>query len=770
MKNRLFSEDDTRVKLIDVKLHASSWSEENIIRNYYFTDGRKLIGNKRGERKFADYLLKFQNNNLAIIEAKKQSKDPLDGLSQGIEYAKILNVAFVYSTNGDKIYEYNLKISSGEYIEKFPTPNELFARIYGNLKEWQHKLLSQRELYIPQKGLRYYQKIAVDKVIEALINGKNRILLTLATGTGKTTIAFALCYRLLEARWNKTNQDKKPKILFLCDRVSLRDQALGEFNPIEGDCVAVSAQELKKNNGRVPTSANVFFGIYQSLASNSKEQESTNEEQESKFYLQYPKDFFDLIIIDECHRGGANEEGSWAGVLEYFSSATHLGLTATPKKSDNVDTYKYFGESIYEYSLKDGIEDGFLTPYKVKRVTTTLSEGYVYNPDDIIEGELEKGFYKINEFERNIHLPQYNDFLAKEILKLISPMDKTIIFCANQAHASEVKRAIDKFKSVKRDDYCVRVTSDEGKIGLEYLKQFQDNDKSYPVILTSSKMLTTGVDARNVRNIVLLANIGSIIEFKQIIGRGTRVYEGKDFFTILDFTGVTRLFYDPKWDGEQIKDEEKTEVKTIQGKREQSNPKEATKQKEVTVHLKGTKLKVLDITTSYMGDSDKPLSTKEFLEFLVGKLAEFYNDEAKLREIWSNQASRKEFLQKLEKDRINEQVLEELTVIFEQKDCDVYDVLAHLSFNTEIKTRQERVLQVENGEFLKRFQKEKALKLVEFLLNRYQEYGIKDFDSGLKTLIDLSSLGSVKELVGEFEGMENLKQCIDDLQREIYLD
>ncbi|MCV3427214.1 DEAD/DEAH box helicase family protein [Campylobacter sp. IFREMER_LSEM_CL1904] len=768
MELKHFSEDDTRVKLIDVKLHASSWSEENIIRNYYFTDGRKLIGNKRGERKFADYLLKFQNNNLAIIEAKKQSKDPLDGLSQGIEYARILNVAFVYSTNGDKIYEYNLKTSSGEYIEKFPTPSELFARIYGNLKEWQHKLLSQRELYIPQKELRYYQKIAVDKVIEALINGKNRILLTLATGTGKTTIAFALCYRLLEARWNKTNQDKKPKILFLCDRVSLRDQALGEFNPIEGDCVAVSAQELRKNNGRVPTSANVFFGIYQSLASNSKEQENANEEQESKFYLQYPKDFFDLIIIDECHRGGANEEGSWVGVLEYFSSATHLGLTATPKKSDNVDTYRYFGGSVYEYSLKDGIEDGFLTPYKVKRVTTTLSEGYVYNPDDIIEGELEKGFYKINEFERNIHLPQYNDFLAKEILKLINPMDKTIIFCVNQAHASEVKRAIDKFKSVKRDDYCVRVTSDEGKIGLEYLKQFQDNDKSYPVILTSSKMLTTGVDARNVRNIVLLANIGSIIEFKQIIGRGTRVYEGKDFFTILDFTGVTRLFYDPKWDGEQIKDEEKTEVKTIQNKREQSNHKEATKQKEVTVHLKGTKLKVLDITTSYIGDSDKPLSTKEFLEFLVGKLAEFYNDETRLREIWSNQASRKEFLQKLEKDRISEQVLEELTVIFEQKDCDVYDVLAHLSFNSEIKTRHERVLNVKNSAFLKRFQKEKALKLVEFLLDRYQEYGIKDFDSGLKTLIDLSSLGSVKELVSEFEGMENLKQCIDDLQREIY--
>lgn len=730
----LYSEDDTRVKLIDAKLYASSWSEENIIRNYYFTDGRKLIGNKRAERKFADYLLKFQNNNLAIIEAKKQNKDALDGLSQGIEYAKTLNVPFVYSTNGDKIYEYDLRVSRGEYIENFPSPNELFQRVYGNLKEWQYKLLTQRELYIPQKTLRYYQKIAVDKVIEALINGKDRILLTLATGTGKTTIAFALCYRLLEARWNKENKDQKPKILFLCDRVSLRDQALGEFNAVESDCKVISAEEIRKNDGKIITNANVFFGIYQSLAANSKDQENTQEEQESKFYLQYPKDFFDLIIIDECHRGGANEEGNWACVLEHFSSATHLGLTATPKKSDNIDTYRYFGESAYEYSLKEGIEDGFLTPYKVKRITTTLSEGYVYNPDDLIEGELEKGFYKMSEFERNIHLPQYNDFLAKEILKLIDPMDKTIIFCANQAHASDIKRAIDKFKSVKRDDYCVRVTSDEGKIGLEYLKQFQDNDKSYPVILTSSKMLTTGVDARNVRNIVLLANIGSIIEFKQIIGRGTRVYEGKDFFTIIDFVGATKLFYDPKWDGEQIKDEDKREIWGKQNKKESDNTKETESKKAITVHLKGTKLEVLDINTSYLGSSGKPLSTKEFLEFLIGKLAGYYDDEVKLREIWSKQETRLNFLKTLEKDGIDENALKDLGEIFDKKDCDIYDVLAHLSFNAEIKTRQERVLQVEKSEFLKRFQKEKALKFIEFLLGRYQQYGIKDFDDGLKRL------------------------------------
>ncbi|EJK6728521.1 TPA: DEAD/DEAH box helicase family protein [Campylobacter coli] len=765
----LYSEDDTRVKLIDAKLYASSWSEENIIRNYYFTDGRKLIGNKRAERKFADYLLKFQNNNLAIIEAKKQNKDALDGLSQGIEYAKTLNVPFVYSTNGDKIYEYDLRVSRGEYIENFPSPNELFQRVYGNLKEWQYKLLTQRELYIPQKTLRYYQKIAVDKVIEALINGKDRILLTLATGTGKTTIAFALCYRLLEARWNKENKDQKPKILFLCDRVSLRDQALGEFNAVESDCKVISAEEIRKNDGKIITNANVFFGIYQSLAANSKDQENTQEEQESKFYLQYPKDFFDLIIIDECHRGGANEEGNWACVLEHFSSATHLGLTATPKKSDNVDTYRYFGESAYEYSLKEDIEDGFLTPYKVKRITTTLSEGYVYNPDDLIEGELEKGFYKMSEFERNIHLPQYNDFLAKEILKLIDPMDKTIIFCANQAHASDIKRAIDKFKSVKRDDYCVRVTSDEGKIGLEYLKQFQDNDKSYPVILTSSKMLTTGVDARNVRNIVLLANIGSIIEFKQIIGRGTRVYEGKDFFTIIDFVGATKLFYDPKWDGEKIEElKEQDEKEKITKEHIKQTKEESKEKKSVTIHLKGTKLKVLDITTTYVGAQGKPLSTKEFLEFLIGKLGEYYDDEAKLREIWSDQKNRERFLKALANDGVDEDALKDLREIF-QKDCDIYDVLAHLSFNAEIKTRQERVLQVENGEFLKRFQKEKAIKFIEFLLNRYQEYGIKDFDDGLKPLIELSSLGNARELASEFGSLENLKQSFDDLQREIYL-
>ncbi|PAV00746.1 DEAD/DEAH box helicase [Helicobacter sp. TUL] len=769
-------ETDTRIKFIDTKLKDSSWSEDFIKREYYFTDGRKLLGGKRGVRKFADYLLCFQNNNLAIIEAKRLGKDSLDGLSQAIEYGEILGVRFVYATNGIDIYEYDRLDSQGRYIDEFPSPQILFDRIFGNLLEWQHKLLTQKELHIPQKPLRYYQKIALDRVIQALINNKKRILLTLATGTGKTTIAFALCYRLLQSKWNLDNANRKPKILFLCDRITLRNQALNEFNPIEEDCKEISAGEIRKNQDKVPTSADVFFGIYQSLSSEENIQEDAKQDrhkEESKLYLQYPKDFFDLIIIDECHRGGANQEGSWRAVLDYFESAVHLGLTATPKRSDNVDTYKYFGNAVYEYSLKTGIEDGFLTPYKVKRIITTLSDGYTYNPDDIVQGELQSRHYAPIKFEREITLPKYNEFIAKKILELINPMDKTIIFCVNQAHASAIKIAIDTHKKIKRDDYCVRVTSDEGTIGLNYLKEFQDNDKSYPVILTSSKMLTTGVDAKNVRNIVLLANIGSMIEFKQIIGRGTRVYEGKDFFTILDFFGATKLFYDPKWDGESnaIDEESNTDsdtsfpVSTKSNK--QSNKTDETPSQKVVIHLKSTKLQVLDIQTRYVGGDGKPLGTKEFLEFLIGKLGAYYDDEKKLKAMWSEPKNRQAFLKSLQNEGIDDEVLENLQEIFERKDCDIYDILAHISFSSEIVSRSERVISVRKSGFLQRFHKERAIRLIEFLLGYYEKHGINAFDN-ISTLLELSSLGSMQEIINDFGGISALKESIEDLQREIY--
>ena len=547
-----YSESDTRVKLIDPKIKESSWSENNIVREYYFTDGRKLIGNKRGKRYFVDYLLTYKNTNLAIIEAKAQTKDPLDGLQQSINYAQKLKIDFVYATNGDKIYEHSLIEGSGRWVENYPTPDELFNKKFGQIDTKKEQTITCPFHIEGNMKPRFYQQIAVQKSIEAIASGKDRILLTLAAGTGKTYIAFQIVYRLFASKWSKDGSDRRPKILFLADRNVLADQAYNTFNPLEKEIIRLNGKEIKKRGGKVPTNANIFFAIYQSIAENKNRViETTEEESEddvTAYYKQYPSNFFDLIIIDECHRGIANDESSWKDILNHFSSAVHLGLTATPKRDDNGDTYKYFGDPIYEYSLKDGINDGFLTPYKVKRIKTNIDE-YKFDPNDIITGELDKQIIELEKFEREVIIPKRTELIAKTIIENINPMDKTIIFCVNQKHASDMKIAIDKFKSVKDNNYCVRVTSDEGDVGRNFLEDFQNNDKDIPAIITSSKMLTTGVDAKNVRNVVLTAPIKSMTEFKQIIGRGTRVFEGKDFFTIIDFVGATNLFYDDRWDG-----------------------------------------------------------------------------------------------------------------------------------------------------------------------------------------------------------------------------
>ena len=369
-----YSESDTRVKLIDPKIKESSWSENNIVREYYFTDGRKLIGNKRGKRYFVDYLLTYKNTNLAIIEAKAQTKDPLDGLQQSINYAQKLKIDFVYATNGDKIYEHSLIEGSGRWVENYPTPDELFNKKFGQIDTKKEQTITCPFHIEGNMKPRFYQQIAVQKSIEAIASGKDRILLTLATGTGKTYIAFQIVYRLFASKWSKDGSDRRPKILFLADRNVLADQAYNTFNPLEKEIIRLNGKEIKKRGGKVPTNANIFFAIYQSIAENKNRvietTEEENEDDVTAYYKQYPSNFFDLIIIDECHRGSANDESSWKDILNHFSSAVHLGLTATPKRDDNGDTYKYFGDPIYEYSLKDGINDGFLTPYKVKRIQT----------------------------------------------------------------------------------------------------------------------------------------------------------------------------------------------------------------------------------------------------------------------------------------------------------------------------------------------------------------------------------------------------------------
>ena len=777
------SESDTRSKLIDPRIKESEWLESNIVREYYFTDGRKLIGGKRGKRYFVDYLLTHKNTNLAIIEAKAESKDPLDGLQQSINYAERLRIDYVYSTNGHQIYEHSLKAGNGKFIENYPTPNELFERKYGKATPKAQAVITHPFHIEGTMKPRFYQQIAVQKTIEAIAENKDRVLLTLATGTGKTYIAFQIAYRLFQSKWNRDTSDRRPKILFLADRNVLKDQSMNTFNPLEKDCVEINGKIIKKRGGKVPTAGNIFFAIYQSIAENKNRVVETSEEEQeddiTAYYKQYPSNFFDLIIIDECHRGSANDESSWRAILDHFGSAVHLGLTATPKRDDNGDTYKYFGDPIYEYSLKDGINDGFLTPYKVKRIQTNIDE-YRFDPNDIITGELEKQIVALEAFEKQVVIPKRTELIAKTILENMNAMDKTIVFCVNQKHAMDMKVAIDKFKTIKDNNYCVRVTSDEGDIGRDFLEMFQNNDRDIPTILTSSKMLTTGVDAKNVRNVVLTAPIKSMTEFKQIIGRGTRVFEGKDFFTIMDFVGATNLFYDPAWDGEKEVIDEKNvnsnpvRPELVEGIDDGStgSPQTGDEKKsyeKVTIDIKGKKLKVINIETTYVGEDGIPLKTEDYLELLIGVLGKFYNDENGLRGIWSNPKNRKDMLQKLSDMQIDESQLNDLKVIFEAEDSDIYDVLAHLSFNMDIKSRSERVIAVENSAFVEKYHNEKAKEFIEFILQRYQKDGVKELDEDkLGKLVDLSGLGTVREVAQNFGGIPQMREEYFELQREIY--
>ena len=776
-----YTESDTRSKLIDPRIKERDWLESNIVREYYFTDGRKLIGGQRGKRYFVDYLLTYKNTNLAIIEAKAESKDPLDGLQQSINYAQKLRIDFVYSTNGHKIYEHSLKEGRGRWIENYPTPDELFERKYGNPTPKTKEVITCPFHLEGSMKPRFYQQIAVQKTIEAIAEGKDRVLLTLATGTGKTYIAFQIVYRLFQSKWNRDGSDRRPKILFLADRNVLKDQSMNTFNPLEKDCVEINGKVIKKRGGKVPTAGNVFFAIYQSIAENKNRNielsEEESEDDVTAYYKQYPSNFFDLVVIDECHRGSANDESSWRDILNHFSSAVHLGLTATPKRDDNGDTYKYFGDPVYEYSLKDGINDGFLTPYKVKRIQTNIDE-YRFDPNDIITGELEKQIVALEQFEKEVVIPKRTELIAKTILENMNPMDKTIIFCVNQQHASDMKIAIDKYKTVKDNNYCVRVTSDEGEVGRNFLELFQNNDRDIPTILTSSKMLTTGVDAKNVRNVVLTAPIKSMTEFKQIIGRGTRVFEGKDFFTIIDFVGATNLFYDPAWDGEDLpaNSADEKQPKEPKAKREKDESEDvattdndAKRSEKVTIEIKGKKLKVINIETTYVGVDGIPLKTQDYLELLIGVLGKFYNDEDGLRAIWSNPKNRKDLLQKLREMHIDESLLEDLKIIFEAEESDIYDVLAHLSFNLNIKTRAERVLHVEDSAFVEKFHNEKAKEFIEFILDRYKKDGVKELDEDkLGKLVDLSGLGTVREVAQNFGGIPQMRDEYFELQKEIY--
>lgn len=541
------NESETRAEYIDPKLKASGWGEfdgSKILREFPITPGKIQTGWTRGKPEIADYVLVYQGQKIAVVEAKQADFAVTEWVAQAKSYAEKLQIEYTYSTNGREIYEINMKTGHECLVENFPTPDELWMRIHAESSEWQEKF---RAVPFEDVGgsrfARYYQENAVNNAVNAIADGKDRILLTLATWTGKTFISFQIAWKLFQSRWNLARDGKRrPRILFLADRNILADQAFNSFSAFPEDAlIRINPADIRKK-WAVPTNGSIFFTIFQSFMSGKDD---------TPYFGEYPADFFDFIIIDECHRGGANDEGNWRGILEYFSPAVQLGLTATPKRKDNVDTYEYFGKPVYIYSLKEGINDGFLTPFKVRRVKTTLDD-YIYTSDDeIVEGEVEEGrIYKESDFNRIIEIKAREDHRVRVMMDEINQDEKTIIFCATQDHALAVRDLVNQYKKSREPNYCVRVTAADGARGEEYLRAFQDNEKNIPTILTTSQKLSTGVDARNVRNIVLLRPVNSMIEFKQIVGRWTRTFDGKDYFTIYDFVDAYHHFADPEWDGE----------------------------------------------------------------------------------------------------------------------------------------------------------------------------------------------------------------------------
>ena len=708
--------------------------------------------------------------NLAIIEAKRYHLHPTEWLEQVKEYGKILAVRYLYSTNGQKIYEFDLESGTGDYIEKYPNPEELYQRTFWEANHTR-EILQKEPYYISSKRPRYYQEIAISRVMEAIADDKKRILLTLATGTGKTVIAFQVAYKLFMTRWSRGGIGKRrPRILVLADRNILVDQAMNTFNPLEKDILKINGELIKKKWWVVPTNANIFFAIYQALVWGASE-ESPDEILEP-YYNRYDPDFFDLIIIDECHRGGAREDGNWAEILRYFTWAVHLGLTATPKRDDNIDTYNYFGKPVYEYSLAQGIDDGFLTPFKIKRVRLNIDELAFTSGDRVIQGQVKKPVYTTGDFEKNIIVDERTDIIAETILKQINPLEKTIVFCVDQSHALRMRDSINKYKTIKDPDYCVRVTSDEGDIGRAYLERFQDNDKTIPTILTSSQMLTTGVDALNVRNIVLVRNIGSIVEYKQIIGRGTRLYDGKDFFTILDFVGATNDFRDEIWDGgedltDPIEKKEKSETKSSLTPfiNKEQEPREPT----LIVELDhGREVKVIDIETRYIDpETGKLLSSKDFLMKLVNKLPMFYQNIDQLRHIWSDPSTRDDLLSRLASMGIGADQLQDLTHMFEAENSDIFDILAHLSYGTGIRYRTER--RDIASTLLDEYESLDARAFLEFLLTTYARNGISEFrKDGLATKVALFGR-TPRDLASVFGSNASLREAYYKVQESLYV-
>jgi len=766
------NEADTRADLIDPKLKASGWGQVKgsiIKREFPITIGEIRPGGIRAGILKADYVLVYNNRKIAAIEAKSDKEDVSAGVAQAKDYAQRLKLMASYSCNGKKIYEIHYSINeknemfikSEREIDKFPSPDELWNRTFNKKNDWSDKFDSLNfEPFRGEKEPRYYQEVAINNTLDSIANNKNRVLLTLATGTGKTVIAFHIVWKLFQARWNKQRDGKRlPRILFLADRNILANQAFNSFGAFpENALVRIKPGDVKKK-GSVPTSGSIFFTIFQSFMSGPEE---------TPYFGEYPKDFFDLIIVDECHRGGAKDESRWREILEYFSEAVQIGLTATPKRKNNSDTYKYFGEPVYVYSLKNGIKDGFLTPFKVKRIQTTLDE-YVYTgEDDVIEGEeeLEVGkVFKEPDFNTKIRIIEREQNRVKLMLESINTKEKTLVFCANIWHAGLIRDLINKCSPNPPIDYCVRVTAADGAQGDTYLRQFQDNERALPTILTTSQKLSTGVDALNIRNIVLLRPVNNMIEFKQIIGRGTRLYEEKSYFTIIDFVGASENFSDPEWDGDPVP-EEPNKPKTrksiedeVPNNDDDFIDPEPQRQKILIKLAAGKELAIQSMSTTLFMVDGNPTSSEEFIKRLFNtiKLPSFFNSEEELRKIWSSPITRKELLNKLEQNGFSKQDLKSIQSLIEAEDSDLFDVLERIAYSKQPISRIERVSKAEDKIHSNLNDRQKEF--IDFVLERYALGGVEELDMDrLSDLITLKyrTVSDGQKALGDIDGIKNM--------------
>ncbi len=770
------NEAETRAEHIDPALKAAGWGVvegSRIAREYAITPGRIEGAGRRGKGLSADYVLIYRNTKLAVIEAKAWDKAITEGVAQAKQYAGKLAVRFTYATNGQGIYGIDMETGTEGEIPHYPGPKELWKRTFAKADAWRDRFAA-----VPFEdkggtfGGRYYQDIAVERVMQAIAGGRQRILLTLATGTGKTFIAFQIAWKLFHSRWSLSREPKRqPRILFLADRNILADQAYNAFSAFPEDALVRIAPDDIKKKGRVPTNGSIFFTIFQTFMSGPPK-----DGHPSPYFGEYPPDFFDFIIIDECHRGGANDESNWRAILDYFAPAVQLGLTATPKRRDNVDTYAYFGEPVYVYSLKDGINDGFLTPFRVKQIATTLDD-YVYTPDDrLVEGEIEAGRrYEEKDFNRIIEIKEREAKRVKIFMDLIDQREKTLVFCATQDHALAVRDLVNQMKTSSDPNYCQRVTANDGTLGEQHLRDFQDNEKSIPTILTTSQKLSTGVDARNVRNIVLMRPINSMIEFKQIIGRGTRLYDGKDYFTIYDFVRAHHHFSDPEWDGEPMAPVPSGGVvrpvvpDVPEGSGAREEPGEYHRRQRIKVRLADGKARTIQhmMVTTFWHPDGTPMSAQQFLEMLFGKLPEFFKDEDELRALWSAPDTRAKLLQGLAERGFGHEQLAEMQKIIDAENSDLFDVLAHVAYALPPLTREDRANQAKATISTHFSNKQQAF--LDFVLSHYVRVGVEELDQEkLTPLLRLKYHDSIADAVADLGRPEEIGRVFAGFQRYLY--